>query len=155
MASFGLASATWVGENIELLWWLLFNFCLNLMLSVLSSGRQLRPASRWILRQPIKCQLKSKTDWLMLLSEFQTGFKPVEPVVCVKATLNYYSLWKRFSVSMWYYSQLPLNGHLVLVPAVLSHFTATIRRTTDTSETVDGHLRSALCSKKYLKIIDI
>ena len=122
MASFGLASATWVGVNIEFFFFFLFNFCLNLTLSISSSGRPLPPALRWISRQPIKCQLKSKTDWFMLLGEFQTGFKPLEPVVCVKATLNYYSLWKRFSVSMRYYSQLPLSGHLVLVPAVFESF---------------------------------
>ena len=52
-----------------------------------------------------------------------------------------------------WYSQPSLNGHLVLVPAVFSHFTVTLhslkrtppRRTTVAFETVNGQLESAFC----------
>ena len=52
-----------------------------------------------------------------------------------------------------WYSQSSLNGHLVLVPAVFSHFTVTLyslkrtplRRTTVAFETVNGQLESAFC----------
>ena len=52
-----------------------------------------------------------------------------------------------------WYSRPSLNGHLVLVPAVFSHFTVTLhslkrtppRGTTVAFETVNGQLESAFC----------
>ena len=52
-------------------------------------------------------------------------------------------------------SQLPLNRHLVLVPAFFSHFTVTtilsIRRTTATFETINGQFGGALCNENSSK----